>query len=234
MGNVRSVYFFCLTSNQKTIIMKLNTISPLIEAAKLAVEVPAKQPTLLAKLQAHGLDPAAQKQGQQLLQQFIQQQANHQRLKEDQWSVTQQIKEALVAVQSQFRAHVRVAKVAFREDKALLHALRIERISTRRWECVKQADHFYSLLRQRQVSLKAYDISDKEIEQSQASVTQLLQLKQDRTALKGQVEQETLDKRNTQHALQAWVAEFRLIARVAFRHQPQWLEAFGVAVATPA
>ena len=214
--------------------MNLSNIKPLVEAAKLAVEVPAKQPVMLRKLEAHGLSPADRRQGQQLLQQFIRQQANYQQLKEDQWAVTQQIKVSLGAVQSQFRAHVRVAKVAFRDDKALLHALRIDRISTRRWEVVQQADHFYNLLRQRKVSLKAYDISDKEIQQSHTSVTQLLQLKQDRTALKGQVQQETLDKRNTQRALQAWVTEFRLIARVAFRHQPQWLEAFGVAVATPA
>ena len=213
--------------------MKLNTINPLIEAATLAVEVPTKQPALLAKLQAHGLDPATQKQGQQLLQQFTRQQANYEQLQDDQWSVAQQIKEGIVAVQSQFRSHVRVAKVALRDDKALLHALRLDRTTTRRWEGVKQADHFYGQLRQRKISLKAYDISDKEIQQSHTSVIQLLQLKQDRTALKGQVEQETQDKKKTQRALQAWVTEFRLIARVAFRHQPQWLEAFGIAVATP-
>lgn len=229
-----SISTICFASHQiKTLIMNLNNIKPLIEAATLAVDIPAKQPAMLEKLTAHGLSTADQQQGQQLLQQFIQQQANYQQLQDDRWSVAQQIKEGMVAVQSQFRAHVRVAKVAFRDDKVLLHALRIDSVSARRWDYVKQADHFYGQLRQRKASLKAYDISDKEIEQSHTSVTQLLQLKQDRTSLKGQVEQETLDKKKTQRALQAWVTEFRMIARVAFRHHPQWLEAFGVAVATP-
>ena len=213
--------------------MNLSKIAHLIEAATLAVQVPQKQPTLREQLEAHGLSAAEQQRGQSLLEQFTQQQVQYLQRQDEQWAVAQQIKAGLSAVQTQFKSHVRVAQVAFREDKALLHALRIDRIATRRWECVQQADYFYRQLQQRKLSLHVYGISHKDVQQTRTNVAQLLQRKQDRITLKGQVEQATQDKRKTQRALQAWVTEFRMIARVAFRHQPQWLEMFGMAVATP-
>ncbi|MGB3851925.1 MAG: hypothetical protein WA958_18290 [Tunicatimonas sp.] len=123
-----------------------------------------------------------------------------------------------------------MVQASFRHDAELLHALRIDRLAARRWARVRQMIYFYRQLKDRGVSLANYKVSDKELQQAYTNATQLLQLKQERADKKSLAEQCTQDKMQVQKELRQWVSDFRTTARMAFREQPQALEAYGISV----
>ena len=129
--------------------------------------------------------------------------------------ISQQINEGLRAVQEQFKQHARIVQVALRDDTVLLHTLKIDKLGTRRWECVRQAVYFYQQLQQQSISLEAYGVSAKELQQARSATNQLLQLKSARLDKKSTAEHSTQEKRQAQEALRGWVADFRTVARMS-------------------
>ena len=208
--------------------MDLHKQHDVAEAASLAINNTQNSPVRQQQLEAFGFGPTRFRTGKTLLQAFIQKQATQTQWQDEQWALSQQINASLQAVQEQFKQHVSIVQVAFRHDAILLHSLKIDRLATRRWEGVRQAIYFYSQLQQRKVSLDAYGVSAKEVQQAHSAATQLLQLKEVRADKKSQAEHSTQEKQRAQEALRLWVKDFRTTARMAFRDQPQTLEAFGI------
>ena len=211
--------------------MNLTKISDLLEAASSAVNNTQNNPIVQQQLEAYGLRAAQLQTGKQRLRTLEQKHNAQLQLQNERWALSQQINASLLATRDLFKDHARIALTAFRRDPALIRALGISPLATRRWECVRQAHYFYQQLQERKLSLEAFGISDKDVQQIQANVTQLLRLKEERVYKKGLSEHGTQDRKQAQNDLRDWVIEFRSIARVAFRSQPQMLEIFGMKVA---
>ena len=208
--------------------------SDLEEAVELAITNTENNPARQQQLATFGFGPARFNTGKALLKAFNDKKEEQERCQNEQWSLSKQLNASLVAVAEQFREHVLVVQASFRHDPELLHSLKINRFATRRWEEVRQAVHFYHQLKLQEVSLANYGVSDKELQQAYANAAQLRQLKQVRADKKSRAEQCTQDKAQLQKELRQWVSDFRTIARMAFRAQPQTLEAFGIQVSAKA
>jgi hypothetical protein len=204
------------------------------EAASLAIDNTENNAARQQQLAAFGFGPARFNTGKALLKTFTDKQAEQARCQNEQWSLSKQLNASLLAVNDQFREHALVVQAAFRRDAELLHSLKIDRFATRRWEGVRQAIHFYRQLKEQKVSLANYGVSDKDLQQAYANATQLQQLKQMRADKKSHAEQCTQDKMQVQKELRQWVSDSRTTARMAFREQPQTLEAFGIQVSAKA
>ena len=211
--------------------MNLTKISDLLEAASLAVNNTQNNPAVQQQLEAYGLRAAQLQTGKQRLRTLEQKHNAQIQLQNERWALSQQINASLLATRDLFKDHARIAMIAFRRDPTLIRALGVTPLATRRWECVRQASYFYQQLQEQKLSLEAYGISTKEIQQIQANVAQLLSLKEERVHKKGLSEHGTQERKQAQSDLRDWVMEFRSIARVAFRSQPQMLEIFGIRVA---
>ena len=118
------------------------------EATRLAITNTENNAARRQQLAAFGFGPARFNTGKALLKAFTDKQAEQARCQNEQWSLSKQLNESLLAVTEQFREHVLVVQAAFRHDAELLHSLKIERFATRRWEGVRQATHFYWQLRE--------------------------------------------------------------------------------------
>lgn len=212
--------------------MNLTKVSDLLEAAQLAINNTQSNAAVKQQLQAYGLSPALLQTGKTLLAGLEQKHREQSRMQDERWALSQQINASLLATRDQFKEHAHLAQVAFRQDPALVRALRVTRIANRRWECVRQAEYFYKIFQEQKLSLKNLGIPAREIEETQASVTELLRLKETRIQKKGIAEQGTEARQQAQAALREWLMEFRAIARAAYHSQPQMLEVFGVKVAT--
>ncbi len=210
--------------------MNLYRQDNLEEAALLAITNTENNPERQQQLAMFGFGPARFNTGKALLKTFSQKQEAQTRCQDEQWALSQQLNASLLAVSDQFREHVLVVQASFRHDAELLHALRIDRLAARRWARVRQMIYFYRQLKDRGVSLANYKVSDKELQQAYTNATQLLQLKQERADKKSLAEQCTQDKMQVQKELRQWVSDFRTTARMAFREQPQALEAYGISV----
>ncbi len=210
--------------------MDLRKQNDLVEAVSLAINNTESHPERQQQLETFGFGAPQFTSGKNLLKEFTQKQATQAQLQNEQWALSQQINASLEAMQMQFKEHVRIVQVALRQDAALLHSLRIERVASRRWDCVRQAVYFYGQLQQQNVNLETYGITAKEVQQALKAAQELLQRKEARADKKSLAENSTEEKRKAQAALYQWVVDFRTIARMAFRNQPQTLEAFGIRV----
>ena len=210
--------------------MNLYKDNELLEVALLIINVVKNDAEVQQHMAALGWDTEQMQEGNRRLQYAEERCSTRTQLEHERWALSQQINAGLQAIQDQLREHAQTARFAFRHDPALLHSLEIDRIARAPWECVQQAVYFYRQLQERDLSLQAYGVSRKEIQQAATLANQLLRQKENRTRQKGNAEHGTQEKRAALIELREWVTEFRATARVAFRRQPQKLEMFGIRV----
>ncbi len=212
--------------------MKLKSNVEILEAAALAIDNIQKDPELQKKMAVLGFPQKRIQDGIALQQYALMTQYTQGTYYNEQWAISQQINKEVDVTITQFKNHVKVARIAFRDEGEFLHALKIDKFANGSWPLVRQAQHFYSHLVLNATAMDAYGISQAILEQAKASVDALLDNKRERTRKKGQAEDSTKDKQKAFAELKAWVVEFWKAARFAFRDKPQILESFGILVSS--
>ena len=210
--------------------MKLNTDKKVREAAQVALYNTEREESIRQRMEAYGFRAEDLKRGKALMARVKACTDEQDHGQQRQWELSQQIKEQTKAVQDQARDHIQVVRTLYRHEPAVLHFLRVETMSRSGWPMVEQAAYLYEKLQERKLSLAAYGISDQAIRRAATETSALLTLRQDRSYQKAQAEHCTQTKRQAIKELYGWVVEFRAIARLAFKSEPQWLEAFGMVV----
>lgn len=189
-----------------------------------------QQESVRLMMEAYGLTPERKQKGESLIEKAKSCHKNQVNLYDAQWSLSQQLNAQMDAVQAQFKEHGNVCRTALRRDPALLYSLKINRFAKEGWPCIRQAANFYTRVLEQQLNLQLYGISKKELEQASALVNSVLAMKEERTQKKGMAESCTQQKNAALKALRQWVSEFKTTARMAYREDPQMLEAFGILV----
>lgn len=210
--------------------MNLYNNDELVEAAELVLTILQDDPEAQQQLAAYGCGPAQRQEGKKRLEALEKQVKARTQLEHERWALSQQVNAGLKAVHDQLRNHAHVARFALREDPDRLRSLQVETFATRQWEGVRQAIFFYEQLQQQELSLEAFGLPKKVVQQSLAGATQLLQQKKQRTRKGGLAQQRTQEFQQALVELRDWVVEFRSIARTAYRRQPQMLEMYGIHV----
>ncbi len=210
--------------------MDLDSNEGTLEIAQLTLHLLEHDQEVRQILEAHGYAPAQTKAGRSLLNKAIDAGRQKDACYDLQWELGQQVNAQRTAVQAQFRVHAKVARTAYRDEPNTLHLLRIERFERNGWSVIRQAAYFYHKLQERKLSLASFGVRDKEIRQATTDITELMVMRQARVRQKGKSEDCTQAKRAAYRELRSWVREVRSTARLAFKKNPQMLEAFGVIV----
>lgn len=129
-----------------------------------------------------------------------------------------------------FRKHVDTVRLAFREDEVTLAKFRVSSISRKKDAWQLQASYFYTKAILHADVLAGYQLSQEELAQNQASVEALIAIRNRRLQKKGEAEEATQQRNKVMKELNAWMKEFRTIARLALKDSPQLLEALGIKV----
>ncbi|WPP48657.1 hypothetical protein [Catalinimonas niigatensis] len=210
--------------------MKLDTELKIMEAALLALSGTQQEVGVGVQMEGFGLTPIFRQKGNDLVNKVKDCQSRHTNLYNEQWSLSQQLNAELDATHTQFKEHAKVARTAFRKEPEVLHALKIELFVKQAWPLVRQADYFYTQVLKQELNLQPFGVSKKEVEQASASVTKLLEMKEARMRKKALAENCTQEKNAAYKELRGWVSDFRTMARLAFKNNPQMLEMFGIQV----
>ncbi len=206
------------------------SITELFELVRLAILCMEQDVDIQKRMASYGFPPKRIQEAKALRQQtMLLHDAKEDRYDEG-WALSQQLSTDMEKVLAAFKEHVKVARTAFRTDPVLLHALKIKRIATRRWEWPVQALNFYTKLETRQASMTPFGISQEELQQTKASVEAILDQKAARIRKKGEAQGSTQQRNQAIKTLHAWLTEFHGIARIAFKDNPQTLESFGILV----
>jgi len=213
--------------------MKLDTEQRILEAADMAITNTREDANAQQWMNKTGFTEQQLQEGSQLLQQARDCKAAQIQSYHDHFALCQRINQSKEEIGKRFREHLKVARIAFRQDASVLRALGADRPVKSHWQVIQQAEQFYYQLSQLSLSLEAYGISPETLRETEAAIAQLLLLKKERARKKAQAESSTQKKKKALQALRAWVMHTRNIARVAFKEDPQLLEMYGISVVSP-
>ena len=182
-----------------------------------------------AALDAFGYDAAALAEGQALLD--AARGLHDAQIKEygEQHAATQAFVEAAKAADKVYAAHRRLAKIAFKSDaqrKTDLHLNERKPEAFNPW--YEQARHFYLALladTAAQTQLARYKVTPEAIQAAQTQVEQVFALKNAQEREKGEAQEATQQRDAAIAALDDWLGDFRVVARIALEDTPQLLEA---------
>ena len=210
--------------------MKLESISQITLAARLAVNNTAKDAEVAKKMSQFGFPARRMQEGQELLAVVEEMQRSQKARYDERWVIANQIEQELLMLRPIFMDHVTAVRFAFRRDPAVLRTFDVQRIAMNKWTWVEQARGFYEALEAYREQMKIYGVASEEIDQAKASVEAVIALRDDRLQKKGEAEDSTESKNQGGKQLKKWVREFHTVARIALQDTPQKLEAFGIKV----
>ncbi len=191
-----------------------------------------EHPEISAALDAFGYDAAVLQEGQMLLD--TARTLYDAQIKEygEQYAATQAFVDETKAADKLYAAHRRLAKIAFKDDaqrKTDLHLNERKPEAFNPW--YEQARHFYTALladTDAQAQLTRYKVTLEAIQSSQAQVAQVMSLKNAQEQEKGEAQEATQKRDAAIDALDEWLADFKIIARIALEDTPQLLEALNL------
>lgn len=210
--------------------MKVRAIDDLLKVSSLSVNNTLASKEAQQALAKYGFTPQQMKEGKGLLTNCTEQCHAQEQYYQTQWKLNHRVKNELETTRAQFVEHVRVARFVFRKDAVMLHQLNVQRLERTEAGWLKQANAFYAHITPHVARLAPQGVTPEELAQAQASLQAIVELREALARTKGDAEDATQRKVQAQRELQAWLSEFRKVARLAFKKSPQKLEAFGIRV----
>ncbi len=210
--------------------MRINTFDKLIEAVTLAIRALTSDKSLLKKMSAYGFTPQSLQQGTKLLNAVELMGDTREQTSRQARHLSHQITQDRQATRTVFRNHVAIARTAFRQEPLVQQDLKISKLVAGKWAWTKQALDFYKLAPTQMARLQQFGATPESFQQNQAAVQALLDLRAERQHRKGKTQDFTQERNRRIKALRDWYGEFRRLARIAFKDNPQLLETFGIVV----
>ncbi len=210
--------------------MKITTTDQLIEAVKLVIRAISGDKTMQKKMSAYGFTPQSLQQGTKLLNGVELVSDTREQAQRNTRHLSHQIAQDQQTTRNTFRTHAAIARTAFREEPLLLQDLKVDKMVSGDWAWTKQALNFYKEAPTQMNRLQQFGATPESFQQNQAAVQALLDRKAQRLEGKGKAEDFTQERNRKIKELRDWYGEFRRLARIAFKENPQLLETFGIVV----
>lgn len=192
------------------------------------------QAAIAAALEAFGYDAAAIQEGLALLNTARNLYDVQIREYGEQHAATQAFENACSQADKAYAAHRRLAKIAFKADaqrQTDLHLTNRKPKAYAPW--YEQARHFYTAVladTEAQTQLTQFRVTLEALQAAQAQVEQTMTLKTTQEKEKGEAQDATQQRDAAIAAIEAWLADFKVVARIALADQPQLLEALNLGV----
>ena len=186
-------------------------------------------PRVKKLLAAYGYNAARFETGQSLLNQL---RLLQQTKKEAYWSegnMNRRLRADEQQIHHYFMEHRTLAKWVFRQDTSEYRRFELHQpIARRKAEKIAQIQSFYHQARQAPQALLRHGLSQEELEQAHSMIDAVVQSHKERMQQTGEARGATRERNKVRRALRTWVADFRAIARVALRDEPQLMEGLGM------
>ena len=208
------------------------TLPEFFAGVRLILKNVQEQPQIAAALDALGYDAAAMQVLQSLLDTAVS--LSDTQIKEygEQHAATQAFNASFEQADKAYAAHRKLAKIAFKTDAQRQTDLHLnDRKPQLFTPWYEQARHFYTALladTAAQTQLAKYKITLEALQAAQAEVEQTMTMKTSQEREKGEAQAATQERNVAIAALDEWVADFKVVARIALEDNPQLLEALGL------
>ena len=184
---------------------------------------------IAAALDAYGYDAATLAEGQALLDTARDLYDAQIREYGEQHAATQAFVDASKSADKAYGDHRRLAKLAFKNDAQRQTDLHLNERKPRAFSpWYQQARHFYTALladSDAQTALARFNVTADDLNAAQAQVEGTAALNNAQEQEKGEAQAATQERDAAIEALDEWLADFRVVARIALADDPQLMEA---------
>lgn len=208
------------------------SFSEFFAGATLVLDNAQTHPEIADALATVGYDAETLQEGQALLETARDLYDAQIREYGEQHAATQAFIDASKQADKIYSAHRRLAKLAFKNDPQRQTDLHLnERKPQTFTPWYNQARHFYTALlsdADAQSAMSRFNVTLESIQAGANQVEQALSLKEQQEQEKGEAQQATKDRDEAIRALDEWLSDFRVVARIALADSPQLLEALNL------
>jgi hypothetical protein len=205
-----------------------SSIPAFLTAAATTITNAQTQATIAAALAALGYDAAVIQEGQTLLDTARALCDTQIREYGEQYAATQAFEAACQQADTTYAAHRNLAKIAFKTDLRRQTDLHLNDRKPRAFApWYAQARHFYAAVLadpNAQTQLARYKITRDVLQAAQAQVEHAQTLKSAQEKEKGESQDATQRRDAALAALEVWLDDFKVVARIALADSPQLLE----------
>jgi hypothetical protein len=184
---------------------------------------------IAAALDVYGYDAATLAEGQALLDTARGLYDAQIREYGEQHAATQAFVDASEAADKVYGDHRRLSKLAFKNDAQRQTDLHLDEHKPRAFSSwYQQARHFYTALladSEAQTALARFNVTADDLSAAQAQVEGVASLNNAQEQEKGEAQAATQERDAAIEALDDWLADFRVVARIALEDDPQLMEA---------
>ena len=219
----------CITKHFK---MKNQTIDSKLLFAQNAIANALNTPEVASALSVFGYDETRLKEGEALYQTASDLQAKQMKEYGDQYAATDALNLAKAKANKEYMVHLKIARVALRGDRGAAESLQMSgsrKESLSGW--LKQAKAFYENTMGSAdyiKSLSKFGINKKKLEGVQKLVSDVETKLNEQLKEKGEAQAATQKRDDAFDALQEWMSDFIVIARISLETEPQYLEVLGI------
>lgn len=214
--------------------MAYQSIPDRLNEAEVALQNARQDQILLNALAELGYDQAALEEGQALLEDAQKAQQTMTAEYSEQYEATEALEDAFETANSTYIRHIKIARVALKEDRGAAEALKL---SGRRKRTMSgwlgQARTFYdNALADDDIldALAEFNVTSEDLTQARAQVEAVAEANSTQEKEKGNAQDATEARDAAVEALDEWMSDFYAIARIALSDQPQQLEKLGLVV----
>ncbi len=209
-------------------------IAEFLMYAGTAIANARETPDILAALGVYGYDDEVLQQGQDLLDTARALTDAQRKEYGDQFAATAARKEALEQADATYTAHRKLAAIVFKDNADLRTALALDERKKQSFSgWFDQATRFYNNLLANPDAVAAmarFRMTQEKLAEGQALVQQAQTLDRVRDREMGEAQRATQARDAAIDELSEWMAEFKIVAKIALAGDPQMLEALGFGV----
>ena len=204
------------------------TIDERLTIADVAIGNVLDDPLLAAALSEFGYDESRMAEGQELLDTARSLHRSRSKNYGRQQEASEKLREAVDHANSLYIQHVKLARLALRDDPGLARSLGLigsRKQSLSGW--MEQAGTFYdNALSTPEVTaaLERFNVTVDDLTEGQTRVLAVSALNRAQEKEKGIAQRKTAQRDAAMDALDTWMSEFRAVARIALAEDPQQLE----------
>lgn len=196
-----------------------------------AIENAINQPEILSLMSIFGYDRKKLRIGKVNCEQANLLQLAKQKKYGSQFDATDTLKGEFEAVKIQYDEHRALAKLAFKGQRGTLEKLQLNGARKRnKEEWIAQAMAFYNSSAEIEEVIGRYGVSPEALAQTKAMLEALSSARQQQLQKIGEAQSATQKRDEAIKTMDTWMKEFRSVARIALKDNPQLLEALGIKV----
>lgn len=206
-------------------------IDDLIDHARTVFENAKSHPLASTKMAEFGYHKQKIEEGKALLEAMLSLQMEQEDCYSNEKGLKQQLDRDLEAVKALYKEHLGIARFTFRNDAAMQARLELHRPRKRsQAKATHQIRKFYIRVEEVMPQMKKYGAKVEEFAQAKAMIDAISAARAKRKQCQGNAQSATQQRNKAKKELQAWLADFKKIARVALKDEQQLLEVFGMVV----